>query len=110
MNALTSAPTSSGAAPAALVAERIVQSQVRVVGPAAWKLARRVKHLDVAEGRQPRISPDADAGSVIDRLVREYSSITGDLGTRMCFMAAADILREHPELDVPCFRPFRGFV
>jgi hypothetical protein len=107
---LTHTPTTDATAdPAARIAARIVQSQVRVVGPAAWKLAKRVKHLEVAEGREPRIASDQDAGSVLDRLVREFTSITGDLGTRMCFMAAADILREHPDLDIPCFRPFRQF-
>lgn len=100
---------SGDTAHAARVAERIVHSQVRVVGPAAWKLARRVKQLDIAEGRAARIAEGADAGEVIDRLVRVYTSITGELGARMCFMAAADILRDHPGLDVPCFRPFQQF-
>jgi hypothetical protein len=104
------APTTTGAdaTPAALVAVRIVESQERVVGAAAWKLAKRVRHLNVAKDRTVEISSGADAGSVIDRLVAEFTSITGQLGARMCFMAAADILRDHPELDIEAFRPFRG--
>ena len=68
-----------------------------------------MKHLDVGPDHPPRISPDIEPGEVIEKLVREYTSITGDVGARMCFMACAAILREHAEIDVPSFRPFRRF-
>ena len=57
------------ASPAALVAARIVESQERVVGAAAWKLAKRVRHLNVSKDRRVEISSGADAGSVIDAAV-----------------------------------------
>lgn len=99
--------TTSG--PVAEVAERIIRSQERVVGKAAWKLAKRVKHLDVDRSQQVTIADGADELDVLERLVREFTTITGELGARMCFMAAADILRANPAIDVPSFRPFAGF-
>jgi hypothetical protein len=102
----TAAPEGA-ATPAAQVAVRIVESQERVVGAAAWKLAKRVRHLNVSRDQRVAISAGADEGQVLDRLVGEFTSITGQLGARMCFMAAADLLRDYPDLDIPAFRPFR---
>jgi hypothetical protein len=104
---MSTAPAAGAATPAVQVALRIVESQERVVGAAAWKLAKRVRHLNVSRDQRLEISPGADEGEVLDRLVGEFTSITGQLGARMCYMAAADLLRDHPELDVPAFRPFR---
>jgi hypothetical protein len=104
---VTATITPGSDSPAVEVAARIIASQERVVGAAAWKLARRVRHLDVSRDQRISISAGADAGSVLDRLVAEFTTITGQLGARMCFMAAADILRDHPELDIEVFRPFR---
>lgn len=104
---MTSAMAEQGTGAANDVAERIIASQERVVGDAAWKLAKRVRHLNVTRDRRVEIAAGTDAGAVIDRLVGEYTSITGQLGARMCFMATADLLRDHPELDIAVFRPFR---
>lgn len=103
-------PVADATTPAERAAEQIVQGQERVVGAAAWKLARRVRHLDVSRDQRVSIADSADPSAVLERLVAEFTSITGQLGARMCFMAAANVLREHPELDVPSFRPFRGFA
>jgi hypothetical protein len=93
-----------------LIAERIIVGQERVVGAAAWKLARRVKLLDVSKDRRVTVAAGADPSEALDLLVREFTSITGELGARMCFMSAADLLREHPDVDVAAFRPFRRFA
>lgn len=104
---MSAAVTETAMSPAEQVAARIIGDQTRVVGKAAFKLATRVKGLSVARGSgTPRIDAP-DVGRVLDDLVHEYSAITGAVGIRMCFMAAATILRDHPELDVPAFRPFR---
>ena len=96
--------------PAVEVLDRIIRSQERVVGKAAWKLAKRVRGLDVARDHAISIAEGADHADVVERLVREYAQITGELGARMCFMSAADILRDNPGLDVPSFRPYTRFA
>ena len=94
------------ARPAIEVVERIIRGQERVVGKAAWKVAKRVRSLSVARDQRITIASGVDDADVIEQLVREFTVITGELGARMCFMSAADILRMHPELDIPSFRGF----
>jgi hypothetical protein len=91
--------------PAQEVADLIIQGQTRVVGDAAFKLAGRVRGLKVKAGEPPQI--DGSEIEVLDRLVRQYSAITGPIGARICYMSAVPVLRQHPELQIPALAEFR---
>lgn len=85
------------------IAATIIDGQVTVMGGVAYKLANEVAGLTVAEGGRPTIS--GDGAEVIDALVRQYSSITGPLGVRMCYSHAQAALRRHA-VTVPAFAGF----
>jgi hypothetical protein len=87
-----------------MVAQAIIEGQAKLVGGVAYAIANRVNGVTVDQGGVPTLSgDDIDA---IDRLVKEYSSLTGPLGVRLCHEAAAPVLKAHPELQIPAFAAF----
>lgn len=83
------------------VATAIVRGQMKLIGNVAISLARNVSSVDVAESGATSIAGDGDAA--IDGIVRAYSSLTGQLGVKMCFDFAKDELQRHPDVRVPSF-------
>lgn len=83
------------------IAYAIIEGQERVMGNVAYALANRVPGLSVEPGGVPSLNGDGPA--MIEQLVAEYSTITGQLGVRMCYGAAKPLLTSHPELQIPAF-------
>lgn len=83
------------------VAAAIIEGQRALMGHVALKLAEKVPNLSVDDAGAPKIT--GDGSQTVDALVREYSSITGPLGVRMCFNAAKPVLDRHGEVSIPSF-------
>lgn len=86
------------------IASAIIIGQRTLIGPVAITLASKVPGVSV--GDEGRASVSGDGATVIDALVREYSTLTGPLGVRMCFQAAKSELSRHPEVSIPSFASF----
>lgn len=85
------------------IAATIIDGQVTIMGAVAYKLANEVPGLTVEEGGRPSIS--GSGPEAIDALVKQYSSITGPLGVRMCYSHAQAAIQRH-EITVPAFAAF----
>jgi hypothetical protein len=96
--------TDTATTPAVEAASRIIRGQKKVVGDAAYKLASRVHGLNVH--KDGTVTLQGDEIEILDQLVREYSAITGPIGARICYMAAAPILRQNPDLKIPALAAF----
>lgn len=88
------------------VATAIVVGQTKLIGAVAVTLARKVPGVEVDASGATKIAGDGVAA--IEALVSEYSTLTGQLGVRMCFNAAKDALAEHPEVTIPSFASLAG--
>lgn len=84
-----------------VVATAIVRGQMKLMGDVAISLARKVSMVEVADSGATTVSGDGDVA--IDGIVREYSSLTGNLGVRMCFNFAKDELQRNPNVRVRSF-------
>lgn len=83
------------------VAAAIIEAQRALMGHVAIKLAEKVPSISFDDAGTPSIN--GDGVSAVDALVREYSSITGPLGVRMCFNAAKPVLDQHADVKIPSF-------
>ena len=83
------------------VATAIVQGQAKVMGGVALDLAQTVDGLLVDGSGNATVSGDGNA--VLDKLVGQYSAITGPLGVRMCHTVAKQALVQNPDVQVPAF-------
>jgi hypothetical protein len=83
------------------LATSIVAAHARLLGSVALELARRVDGVDVraSDGTVEVTGPDADVA--IDGIVRTFEQVSGAFGLEVSRLAAAHVLREHPELAVP---------
>lgn len=86
------------------IASAIVTGQYKVMGAVAIKLASKALGRDVADSTPVTVT--GVGVDDIERLIKEYSSITGPLGVRMCFSAAQPALKKHPDVEVPSFKAF----
>jgi hypothetical protein len=86
------------------VATAIIQGQMRMIGDVALNLANKVPSLTVQPDGTASIG--GDAVGAIEALVREYSSLTGQLGVRMCYTSAKPALDANPSVSIPSFAAF----
>lgn len=82
------------------IAGAIVAGQRQVIGALAITLARSVPGIEVDDDGTTRAPGGTPA---LDGLISAYSSITGQLGVRLCHAHAKDALARHPEIVVPSF-------
>lgn len=87
------------------VATAIVRGQMKLMGNVAVSLARKVANVTVADTGDTVV--DGDGATAIDGIVQEYSSLTGNLGVKMCFDFAKDELQRNPSVQVPSFAALR---
>ena len=87
------------------VATAIVRGQMKLMGDVALSLARKVADVTVADTGDTVVNGNGDAA--VEGIVREYSSLTGNLGVKMCFNFAKDELQRHPSVNVPSFASLR---
>jgi hypothetical protein len=83
------------------VASAIINGQKAVMGPVAISLAQKVPGIVVDADGAATIS--GDGAGAIESLVKEYSSLTGQLGVRMCFQSARQALAANPDVRIPSF-------
>jgi hypothetical protein len=87
------------------VATAIVRGQMKLMGNVAVSLARKVADVTVADTGDTTVAGNGDVA--IENIVKEYSSLTGNLGVRMCFDFAKDELQRNPGVNVPSFSALR---
>ena len=87
------------------VATAIVRGQMKLMGDVALSLARKVSDVTVADTGDTVVSGNGEAA--IEGIVKEYSSLTGNLGVKMCFNFAKDELQRNPGVQVPSFASLR---
>ena len=82
------------------IAGAIIAGQRQVIGALAITMARSVAGLEVNDDGSARVIGGDQA---LDDLVKAYSSITGQLGVRMCQAHAKDALQRNPQIHVTAF-------
>jgi hypothetical protein len=83
------------------LATSIVAAHSRLLGGVAIDLARRVDGVAVRSGDGGVQITSEDAGAAIDRLVHAFEQVSGTFGLEVSRLAAAHVLREHPDVAVP---------
>jgi hypothetical protein len=84
------------------IATAIVAGQHKVMGKVALTLASRATGHDLGTDLTT-MNIDGATVDTIEKLIAEYSSVTGPLGVRMCRQAAAEALSRHPDVTIPSF-------
>jgi hypothetical protein len=83
------------------LATSVVTAHARVLGPVAFELASRVEGVVVdAQLGQVDVTADVPTRAISDLLV-SFEQVSGAFGAEISRLAAAPVLLEHPELDVP---------
>jgi hypothetical protein len=81
------------------LAERIIHEQELVIGPLAWREAKKVHGLVVEGGKT--LGFKGDAKKVLEDLVWQYESLFGPASLEVCRDAVRSVLPSIPAGDVP---------
>ncbi len=78
---------------------RIVREQELVIGPLAWREAKKVSGLQVGEDGQVKVSGSFKI--VLQALVQRYEGLFGPASVDVCREAVKGLLPDVPKEDVP---------
>jgi hypothetical protein len=78
---------------------RIIQEQELIIGPLAWREARKVPGLRVSEKQE--VAVEGSARDVLSGLVRQYEGLFGPASRQVCRDAVKSLLSGVPAQDVP---------
>jgi len=81
------------------LAARIIQEQELVIGPLAWREAKKVAGLRIGADHAVRL--DGDSRSVLTGLVRQYEGLFGPASVQVCRDAVRSMLPKFAAADVP---------
>ncbi len=81
------------------LAKRIIKEQELVIGPLAWREAKKVRGLSVSgEGD---VSLSAEAKKVLGDLVKQYEALFGPASREVCREAVKNMLPQVAAKDIP---------
>ncbi len=83
------------------LALKIINEQALVIGPLAWSEAGRVQGLHIDQQLREVSIENGDPKAVVDRLVAQYERLFGRASHEVCREAAAPLLRDFVQSDVP---------
>jgi hypothetical protein len=81
------------------LAKRIIEEQELVIGPLAWREAKKVSGLQI--GSDHEIKFKGEIRAVLEELVRQYEGLFGPASVEVCREAVKTLLPSMPEKDVP---------
>ncbi len=80
------------------LAERIISEQELVIGPLAWREAKKVHGLTYDHGK---VSMSGDSKKVLSDLVRRYEGLFGPASLDVCREAVKTLVASVPASEVP---------
>ncbi len=80
---------------------KIIKEQELIIGPVAWEEAKKVPGLKVLDEKKGEVSFDGDGKEVLNKLVAQYTRLFGRASTEVCREAAAALVAELPNDQVP---------
>lgn len=80
------------------LAEKIISEQELVIGPLAWREAKKVHGLSYEKGK---VSIEGDAKKVLGDLVRRYEGLFGPASLDVCREAVKTLVGSVPASEVP---------
>jgi len=81
------------------LAKRIIQEQELVIGPLAWREAKKVKGLEIANGQNVVIR--GESREVLADLVAQYEELFGPASREVCREAVRSLVSEFPANQIP---------
>jgi len=82
------------------VIERIIESQMKLLGPLAITKAKDANGLEITdEGKVVSISGNPIL--VLRNLVLKYEEIAGRAAAAVCKIAIVELKKKHPDLELP---------
>ena len=81
------------------LATRIIEEQELVIGPLAWREAKKVSGLKIDASH--RVQVEGDARATLTGLVRQYEGLFGPASVAVCRDAVRTMLSRASETDVP---------
>jgi hypothetical protein len=79
--------------------KRIIEEQELVIGPLAWREAKKVQGLKIDEKKH--ISLSGTSVQVLARLVEQYEQLFGPASREVCKDAVRNLIPEFPSNEVP---------
>lgn len=84
------------------IASRIIKEQELIIGPIAWREAKKVQGLHISEAIPGTVTVEGGTdSSTIDRLVAQYEHLFGRASREACREAVAGIIAELAPADIP---------
>ena len=84
---------------AVALAKRIIEEQELVIGPLAWREAKKVSGLQIGDNHSVKM--DGESRTVLDELVKQYEDLFGPASVEVCRQAVRSLLPQVPSTDVP---------
>lgn len=81
------------------LAERIIHEQELIIGPLAWREAKKVPGISV--GEKGSVALDGDAKKILGNLVKQYEGLFGPASREICREAVRSLLPEASPNDIP---------
>lgn len=78
---------------------KIIQEQELVIGPLAWREAKKVSGLRI--GADHAVRMEGDSRTVLTGLVRQYEGLFGPASVQVCRDAVRTMLPKFAAADVP---------
>ena len=78
---------------------RIIKDQELVIGPLAWREAKKVAGLRI--GADHAIKVDGDSRSILTGLVHQYEGLFGPASVQVCRDAVRSLLPKMQAADIP---------
>jgi len=82
------------------IATRIAREQEQIIGPIAWKEAKKVSGLHINDTTK-EITVDANDKTTIDRLVAQYERFFGRVSHDVCKDAVRDLVAHMKPEEIP---------
>jgi hypothetical protein len=84
------------------IASKIIKEQELIIGPIAWREAKKVQGLHFSDTVPDAVTLDESTDSLtIDRLVAQYERLFGRASREACREAAAGLIADLAPSDIP---------
>ena len=84
------------------IVQRIIKEQELIIGPLAWREAKRVQGLKFKDADPDSIALSGkNPQTTIDNLVKQYGRLFGRASEEVCRDAVKDLLADLPQDKIP---------
>jgi len=84
----------------AQIASKIIKQQESIIGPVAIEQAQAIGGLELNWGKE-LVTITGNGQQVVDRLVRQYKNLFGQISVEVCKEAASALLGQLPQDKLP---------